>query len=147
MTFPIRHLLQEFGVFEEFLENQRQLTRTCSFKAPVETKGPLKRAKYPIATRRNLLHHQLERTYFDSADFALTAARKQSNIGAIQTGIDHPVVENISHPAAAAPGGSNVTDNRENDASKTTESTHPSHLNPEEHPDKDATNEKPKSRE
>jgi hypothetical protein len=48
------------------------------------------------------------RQYFDSGDFALSAAHKGSNIGAITTGARHPLREGVSHPASAVPGSSNV---------------------------------------
>ena len=47
------------------------------------------------------------RTYFDSGDFALSKARKSSDIGSVETGKEHPVREQISQPGSAAPGSSN----------------------------------------
>ncbi|SPO03561.1 uncharacterized protein DNG_06244 [Cephalotrichum gorgonifer] len=45
---------------------------------------------YGIPPHLNLLHHQLDqRKYFDSGDFALSKARRPSDIGPITTGIEH----------------------------------------------------------
>ncbi|KAH7124816.1 camp-regulated phosphoprotein family protein Igo1 [Dactylonectria estremocensis] len=64
-----------------------------------------------IPTRGNLLHHQLEgRKYFDSGDFALSQANKPSNIGAVNTGSEHPLRENIPNPSSPVPNSSNVDD-------------------------------------
>ncbi|KAL2808030.1 hypothetical protein BJX63DRAFT_424912 [Aspergillus granulosus] len=50
-----------------------------------------------------------QRVYFDSGDFALSAANRQTDNGAIHTGTSHPVRESISHPYAPIPNTSNVT--------------------------------------
>lgn len=62
-----------------------------------------------------------QRKYFDSGDFALTAAHEASNIGRIQTGTRHPLVESVSHPSAPMPACSNVNDDKDHtkDAIKT----------------------------
>ncbi|KAL2829889.1 hypothetical protein BJY01DRAFT_121779 [Aspergillus pseudoustus] len=52
---------------------------------------------------------QQKRVYFDSGDFALFAAKKVTDEGAIQTGTGHPVRESISHPYAPAPTTSNIS--------------------------------------
>ncbi|KAL4950814.1 hypothetical protein BDW69DRAFT_186994 [Aspergillus filifer] len=44
-----------------------------------------------------------QRTYFDSGDFALSAAHRVTDSGAIQTGTEHPVRESISHPYVPVP--------------------------------------------
>ncbi|KAL4943164.1 hypothetical protein BDV06DRAFT_221503 [Aspergillus oleicola] len=44
-----------------------------------------------------------QRTYFDSGDFALSAAHKVTDSGAIQTGTEHPVRETIPHPYVPVP--------------------------------------------
>ncbi|KAJ5932405.1 Endosulphine [Penicillium verrucosum] len=49
-----------------------------------------------------------ERTYFDSGDFAISSAHRETNNGAIQTGRSHPYRESISHPYAPVPASSNV---------------------------------------
>ncbi|KAL2859797.1 uncharacterized protein BJX67DRAFT_368782 [Aspergillus lucknowensis] len=49
-----------------------------------------------------------KRVYFDSGDFALSAAHGTTDDGAIQTGISHPVRESISHPYAPIPNTSNA---------------------------------------
>ncbi|KAH7025187.1 uncharacterized protein B0I36DRAFT_332629 [Microdochium trichocladiopsis] len=68
-----------------------------------------------IPTRGDLLHHQLEgRKYFDSGDFALSQAHKCSNIGAVNTGSEHPFRKSISHPLSPVPTSSNV----DNDANQ-----------------------------
>ncbi|KAL2830715.1 hypothetical protein BJY01DRAFT_226974 [Aspergillus pseudoustus] len=50
-----------------------------------------------------------QRVYFDSGDFALSAANRKTDNGAIQTGTSHPVRESISLPYAPIPNTSNVT--------------------------------------
>ncbi|KAG8411597.1 hypothetical protein J3458_015658 [Metarhizium acridum] len=60
-------------------------------------------------SKPRLLHHQLQgRKYFDSGDFALSQAHRASNIGAVETGTEHPLRKDISHPSSAAPASSNV---------------------------------------
>ncbi|OKO99374.1 hypothetical protein PENSUB_8458 [Penicillium subrubescens] len=49
-----------------------------------------------------------ERTYFDSGDYALSAADRVTDNGTIQTGKAHPHRDSISHPYAPIPAGSNV---------------------------------------
>ncbi|KAF9882928.1 hypothetical protein FE257_004884 [Aspergillus nanangensis] len=73
--------------------------------------------------RRNLLEHQT-RKYFDSGDFALSAAHRMADNGAIQTGASHPVPGGISHPFSPVPKASNVS----NDANEGvhTKGKHPS---------------------
>jgi hypothetical protein len=71
------------------------------------------------------------RTYFDSGDFALSTAHKASNIGMVQTGMEHPLRSNISHPSSAAPASSNVNSNSDKQNRGTEPSTvvsTPSHL-------------------
>lgn len=48
------------------------------------------------------------RKYFDSGDFALSAAHKPSDIGAIITGAGHPLRCDVPHPACPVPSSSNV---------------------------------------
>ncbi|KAL6236243.1 hypothetical protein BDW75DRAFT_207417 [Aspergillus navahoensis] len=58
---------------------------------------------------RGLLGPQAKkRVYFDSGDFALSAASRMSDNGAVQLGTAHPVRANISHPNAPIPNTSNV---------------------------------------
>ncbi|KAL4937826.1 hypothetical protein BDV06DRAFT_202201 [Aspergillus oleicola] len=49
-----------------------------------------------------------QRVYFDSGDLALSAAKRETDSGAIHTGTSHPVRESISHPYAPIPNTSNV---------------------------------------
>ncbi|KAJ5126276.1 hypothetical protein N7448_005587 [Penicillium atrosanguineum] len=56
----------------------------------------------------NLTLLQKERTYFDSGDFALSAADHETDGGAISTGRAHPQRDSISHPYAPIPAASNV---------------------------------------
>jgi hypothetical protein len=101
-------------------------------KALAEKEDRLRRIYGNLPTRGNLVHHQLERKYFDSGDLALTAACKTSNIGKIQTGTEHPLVENISHPSAPVPSGSNVDDGaNKNKAKGTNKTIHASQLGQE----------------
>ncbi|KAE8367653.1 hypothetical protein BDV27DRAFT_154798 [Aspergillus caelatus] len=47
--------------------------------------------------------------YFDSGDFALSAAHRMADEGAIQTGTSHPIRASISHPFSPVPNASNVS--------------------------------------
>ncbi|KAE8412082.1 hypothetical protein BDV36DRAFT_272585 [Aspergillus pseudocaelatus] len=58
--------------------------------------------------RKSLLEHQI-RKYFDSGDFALSAAHRMADEGAIQTGTSHPIRASISHPFSPVPNASNVS--------------------------------------
>ncbi|KAL4989169.1 hypothetical protein BDW68DRAFT_157589 [Aspergillus falconensis] len=59
---------------------------------------------------RGLLGPQAKtRVYFDSGDFALSAASRMSDNGAVQPGTAHPIRASISHPYAPIPNTSNVT--------------------------------------
>ncbi|RAK90802.1 hypothetical protein BO79DRAFT_280940 [Aspergillus costaricaensis CBS 115574] len=49
-----------------------------------------------------------KRTYFDSGDYALSAAHRVTDNGDIQTGTAHPVRESISHPFAPVPSTGNA---------------------------------------
>lgn len=62
-----------------------------------------------------LIKNRKERTYFDSGDFALSAADRVTNSGAIHTGREHPYRESISHPYAPIPAASNVDKNANED--------------------------------
>ncbi|CAG8894645.1 unnamed protein product [Penicillium egyptiacum] len=65
-------------------------------------------SKYGKLPRGGLLARKSkERTYFDSSDFAISAANRETNNGAIQTGRAHPHRESISHPYASIPASSN----------------------------------------
>ncbi|KAJ5991385.1 hypothetical protein N7499_012037 [Penicillium canescens] len=65
-------------------------------------------SKYRKRPRGGLLGQKSkERTYFDSGDFALSAAHRVTDLGAIQTGRAHPHRENISRPSPI-PAASNV---------------------------------------
>ncbi|KAJ5394393.1 Endosulphine [Penicillium crustosum] len=70
--------------------------------------------KYGKFPRGGLLA-QKERTYFDSGDFALSAADRETDNGAIQTGRAHPHRESISHPYASIPASSNVEEEANQD--------------------------------
>lgn len=56
-----------------------------------------------------------ERKYFDSGDFALSAANRETDNGAIQTGGAYPHRESISHPYAPIPSSSNVEEDANED--------------------------------
>ncbi|CAK41099.1 uncharacterized protein An12g02590 [Aspergillus niger] len=49
-----------------------------------------------------------KRTYFDSGDYALSAAHRVTDSGDIITGTAHPVRESISHPFAPVPSTGNA---------------------------------------
>ncbi|KAJ5825399.1 hypothetical protein N7474_002537 [Penicillium riverlandense] len=72
--------------------------------------------------------HFKERTYFDSGDFALSAAQQETDNGAIQTGREHPRRESISHPYAPVPSTSNVDQHANEDLDRKTASPERSHL-------------------
>jgi hypothetical protein len=55
-----------------------------------------------------LINNWKERTYFDSGNFALSAADRVTDNGAIHTGREHPHRESISHPYAPISAASNV---------------------------------------
>ncbi|OJJ04434.1 hypothetical protein ASPVEDRAFT_30889 [Aspergillus versicolor CBS 583.65] len=58
------------------------------------------------------LGHQ-KRVYFDSGDFALSAAHREADDGAIQTGTVHPVRERIPHPHVPVPHETNKSPSAE----------------------------------
>ncbi|WYZ35957.1 hypothetical protein EsH8_X_000604 [Colletotrichum jinshuiense] len=92
----------------------------------------LRRMYGKVPARSDLLHNQLHRKYFDSGDFALQDAHKSSNIGPIQTGAEHPLRRNISHPSAPVPTSSNVDDDaNKHDTKVEKNSNFPSHLRQE----------------
>ena len=68
-----------------------------------------KYGKMPSGGR--LRHHQLERKYFDSGDFALSKTKSPSDAGAVITGSEHPTRETVTHPSSPVPSSSNVGDN------------------------------------
>lgn len=61
---------------------------------------------YPL--QHMLTKARKKRTYFDSGHFALSAADRVTDNGAIQTGGEHPHYESISHPYFAMPAASNI---------------------------------------
>ncbi|OOQ90201.1 mRNA stability protein mug134 [Penicillium brasilianum] len=66
-------------------------------------------SKYGKLPRGGLLGQKSkERSYFDSGDYALSAADRVTDNGAIHTGKAHPHRESISHPFAPIPSSSNV---------------------------------------
>ncbi|KAJ5205206.1 Endosulphine [Penicillium cf. griseofulvum] len=69
-----------------------------------------------------------ERTYFDSGDFALSAAHHETDNGAIQTGRAHPHRESISHPFSPIPASSNVGEDANQDTHRKSASTEQSPL-------------------
>jgi len=85
-----------------------------------------------LPAKGDLLHHQLEeRKYFDSGDFELSKTNKASNIGAIQTGREHPLRESVSHPSSPVPGNSNCDKNanqQAQDVKSTGQAKETSHL-------------------
>ncbi|KAL3476160.1 hypothetical protein BJX99DRAFT_228314 [Aspergillus californicus] len=72
-------------------------------------------SKYGKLPRGGLLGKRAqERTYFDSGDFALSAADHETDTGAIKTGREHPQRESISQPYAPIPATCNA-DKKAND--------------------------------
>ncbi|KAJ4176071.1 hypothetical protein NW755_014622 [Fusarium falciforme] len=70
---------------------------------PTERDKRLLRIYGKIPSRGNLLHHQLE-------------AKKSSDIGAVNTGSEHPVRRDISNPSCPVPSSSNVGDDANQDS-------------------------------
>ncbi|KAJ6031526.1 hypothetical protein N7540_002258 [Penicillium herquei] len=67
---------------------------------------------------RTTLNNFKQRRYFDSGDFALSAADRVTENGAIQPGSAHPQRDSISHPYAPIPSSSNVGKDANKDISK-----------------------------
>ncbi|KAJ5473986.1 Endosulphine [Penicillium sp. IBT 31633x] len=85
--------------------------------------------KYGKLPRGGLLAQKSkERTYFDSGDFALSAAHRETDNGAIQTGRAHPHRESISHPYASIPASSNIDEDANQDTYRKSESLEKSPL-------------------
>ncbi|GKT51109.1 mRNA stability protein mug134 [Colletotrichum spaethianum] len=110
--------------------------------AAIQKEDRLRRLYGRAPARSDLLHNQLQRKYFDSGDYAMQDAHKSSSMGSVQTGTEHPLRRNISHPSAPVPTSSNVEDNagdRHQDAPKEASSSNQmSHLR--EQTDKDTPN-------
>ncbi|KAJ5167471.1 uncharacterized protein N7482_006252 [Penicillium canariense] len=93
-----------------------------------------------------------ERTYFDSGDFALSAADRVTDNGAIQTGKAHPNRDSVSHPYAPIPAASNVDNDANEDSFRRSASLERSPLLQEtnikgEEPTKNEVQDNPTSRE
>ena len=84
-----------------------------------------------------------ERMYFDSSDFALSAAHRVTDrvtdLGTIQTDEAHPNRNNISHPSSPSPAASNVDKKAKEDLHRKDASPQKSHLHRQTN--KDTTNE------
>ena len=50
-------------------------------------------------------HHQQERKYFDSGDYAMSKAGKSGDGGVTTIGREHPLPENIPHLTSPGPNG------------------------------------------
>ncbi|KAK1981778.1 hypothetical protein LZ30DRAFT_591999 [Colletotrichum cereale] len=89
--------------------------------ATAQKEDRIRRLYGKAPARSDLLHNQLQRKYFDSGDYALQDAHKSSSMGSVQTGTEHPLRKNISHPSAPVPTSSNLEDtaaDRHRDATK-----------------------------
>ncbi|CEN61276.1 hypothetical protein ASPCAL07937 [Aspergillus calidoustus] len=98
-----------------FMSYQMQSTSTMEGKRNVEshTKPLSERDKhilsiYGTVPSGGILGQHAKRVYFDSGDYALSAAKRETDSGAIHTGTSHPVRGSISHPYAPIPNTSNV---------------------------------------
>ncbi|MCJ1307381.1 hypothetical protein MMC25_001027 [Agyrium rufum] len=61
-----------------------------------------------LPTTKDLLQNKLkERKYFDSGDYALSKAGKNSDLGPTTLGTQHPLPENIPHLTSPGPAGNN----------------------------------------
>ncbi|KAJ6027961.1 hypothetical protein N7540_003537 [Penicillium herquei] len=87
-------------------------------------------SKYGKLPRGGILGQKpkVGRTYFDSGDFALAAADRVTDNGAIQTGSAHPHKDSISHPYAPIPAASNVDKDANEDLYRKSESPEKSPL-------------------
>lgn len=77
--------------------------------------------------------------YFDSSDFALFAAHRVTDLGAIQTDGAHPNRDNISHPSSHTLAASNIDKKANEDLHRRDASPQKSHLHRQTN--KDLTNE------
>ncbi|GFF55654.1 mRNA stability protein mug134 [Aspergillus udagawae] len=76
----------------------------------------LLRAYGRLPQRGRLLDQQAkERKYFDSGDFALSTADRETDVGAIHTGRAHPQRGSVSHPYAPVPSSSNADEDANKD--------------------------------
>ncbi|KAJ5612655.1 hypothetical protein N7510_005849 [Penicillium lagena] len=76
-------------------------------------------SKYGTLQRGGLFGQKSkERTFFDSGDFALSAADRVTDNGAIHTGKMHPRRDSISHPYAPIPASCNVDKDANEDANR-----------------------------
>jgi hypothetical protein len=80
-----------------------------------------------------------ERMYFNSSDFALSAAHRVTDLGAIQTDRAHPNRDNISHPSSPTPAANNVDKKANEDLRRKDASPQKNHLHRQTN--KDPTNE------
>ncbi|KAJ5747740.1 camp-regulated phosphoprotein family protein Igo1 [Penicillium nucicola] len=85
-------------------------------------------SRYGIVPLREKLfpEESMNRTYFDSGEFALNNAHKSSEISP-SLGTKHPQRSNISHPFCAVPSSSNVCEEA-NDPIQAPKERHQSHL-------------------
>lgn len=67
------------------------------------------RCVLPNISRETLSNWTKGRQYFDSGDYALSAASKADDSGLTQTGTAHPLRESISRPYAPVPTASNIS--------------------------------------
>ncbi|KAJ6050969.1 uncharacterized protein N7446_005596, partial [Penicillium canescens] len=106
------------------------------FPQPLSESEKRHLSKYGKRPRGGLLGQKTkERTYFDSGDFALSAAHRVTDLGAIQTGRAHPHRENISRPSPV-PAASNLD-------KKVNENFHRRDASPQKSPLHRQTNEDP----
>lgn len=99
--------------------NPRTVSSKCTESCRVEAYWPKGLRYFDYSFLRHTLNinrqEMQERTYFDSGDFALSAAHRETDNGAIQTGKTHPHRESISHPYASIPASSNVDEDANHD--------------------------------
>ncbi|KAJ5244752.1 Endosulphine [Penicillium chrysogenum] len=73
------------------------------------SKADKRLSKYEKLPRGSLLAEKLkERTYFDSGDFSLSAADRETDSGTTKTGKAHTYRDSISHPYASIPASNNA---------------------------------------
>ncbi|KAJ5508901.1 Endosulphine [Penicillium freii] len=104
--------MQSGGPDRELLSESENRVLKMYGKLP---RGGLLAQRSKVLRLQFLVTHAQERTYFDSGDFALSAANRETGNDAIQTGRTHPHRESISHPYASIPASSNVDEDANHD--------------------------------
>jgi len=87
-----------------------------------------------LPSKRDLLQSRIkERKYFDSGDFALSAAHKATTDAScpLKTGHQHPLLQNLPHLSSPVPSSSNVNEDADRPMLQASTSMSPVHENSE----------------